>query len=231
MKNNYFNKKEKITRLTIPVRVSNTLRKLILKGELIGGMALKQEALATQFQVSMSALREALKTLESEGLVQFNPNRGVVVSALSAEEAQEIFEIRMLLEVGALGYAIPQLTERDLLKAECILNQLEQEKDSSKWSELNYLFHETLYQASGRKRLLEMIQVLHNNVERYMNLYLEAMHFQEQSQIEHRTLLEACCQKNMRKAKSVLQGHMGAASKMLTKYLLTKEEEKSHDNK
>jgi len=73
-----------------------------LSGELSGGVQLKQEELSSKFNVSMSALREALKSLEAEGLVKFYPNRGAVVSELSAEEAQEIFDIRLYLELGAL---------------------------------------------------------------------------------------------------------------------------------
>ena len=91
--------------------ITHSLREAILSGELSGGFQLKQEELAAKFNVSMSALREALKTLEAEGLVKFFPNRGAIVSELSAEEAQEIFDIRLFLELGALELAIPNLTE------------------------------------------------------------------------------------------------------------------------
>ena len=226
MKTNYFKQTEKLGRMTIPVKISNQLRQLILSGEFAGGTPLKQEVLAVQFNVSMSALREALKTLESEGLVKFYPNRGAVVTELSAEEAQEIFEIRILLELGALEFSIPQLTTEALEKAEQVLDALEKEEESNRWSELNCLFHEYLYEASGKTKLLDMIRVLHNNVERYMRLYLEGMHYQNQSQKEHRDLLEACQQKDIKKAKKILKLHMESASKTLKKYLRDSEKEK-----
>ncbi|WP_110954322.1 GntR family transcriptional regulator [Anaerosinus massiliensis] len=223
MKTNYFKTTDKLGRMTIPLKVGNQLRQLILSGELLGGTPLKQEELALQFNVSMSALREALKTLESEGLVKFYPNRGAVVTELSAEEAQEIFQIRILLELGALEFALPQIEEEDLEKAERILALLEKEENFDRWSELNCLFHEHLYEASGKTRLLDMIRVLHNNVERYMRLYLKEMHYQDQSQTEHRSLLEACKQRDIKKAKKLLKTHMEYASKMLSKYLLNSE--------
>jgi DNA-binding GntR family transcriptional regulator len=226
MKTNYFKQTEKLGRMTIPIKISNQLRQLILSGEFVGGTPLKQEILAVQFNVSMSALREALKTLESEGLVKFYPNRGAVVTELSAEEAQEIFEIRILLELGALEFSIPELTKQALEKAEHVLEALEKEEDSNRWSELNCLFHEYLYEASGKTKLLDMIRVLHNNVERYMRLYLEEMHYQNQSQKEHRDLLEACRQKDIKKAKKILKLHMESASKTLNQYLLNCEKEK-----
>lgn len=223
MKTNYFKTTDKLGRMTIPLKVGNQLRQLILSGELLGGTPLKQEELALQFNVSMSALREALKTLESEGLVKFYPNRGAVVTELSAEEAQEIFQIRILLELGALEFALPRIEEEDLEKAENILALLEKEENFDRWSELNCLFHEHLYEASGKTRLLDMIRVLHNNVERYMRLYLKEMHYQDQSQTEHRSLLEACKQRDIKKAKKLLKTHMEYASKMLSKYLLNSE--------
>ncbi len=229
MKTNYFKQTEKLGRMTIPIKISNQLRQLILSGTFVGGMPLKQEVLAQEFNVSMSALREALKTLESEGLVKFYPNRGAIVTELSAEEAQEIFEIRMLLELGALEFAIPAITEEGIQKAEHVLEALEREEDSNRWSELNCLFHEYLYEASGKTKLLDMIRVLHNNVERYMRIYLEEMHYQTQSQKEHRDLLEACTQKDIKRAKKILKMHMESASKTLHNYLLDAKQQKRKD--
>lgn len=81
----------------------------------------------------MSALREALKSLEAEGLVCFYPNRGAVVSALSGEEAQEIFDIRLFLELGALELAVPGLTATELSEAARILKAADDTTDARRW--------------------------------------------------------------------------------------------------
>lgn len=204
---------------TLPGMVADLLREDILSGKLSGGAQLKQEELAAKFNVSMSALREALKNLEAEGLVRFYPNRGAVVSELSAAEAQEIFEIRLFLELGALELSIPNLTEADLAAAEEFLQEADQENQIERCSELNWQFHQALYQPAHRPNLLTLIQNMNNNVTRYMNLYLSTLHYQLKSQKEHHLLLDACRNKNVKQAQTVLRAHMAAASKRLQNYL------------
>ncbi|MDU4961672.1 MAG: GntR family transcriptional regulator [Sporomusaceae bacterium] len=204
---------------TVPGLVTHALREGILSGEFSGGMQLKQEELARKFSVSLSALREALKSLESEGLVRFYPNRGVVVSELSAAEAREIFDIRLFLELGALELSVRQLTEAELQAAEGVLEAIDTEVDSTRWSELNWQFHEILYQAADRPKLLALLKTLHNNVERYMRLYLSTMQYQEKSQAEHRALLAACRDRDIDRAQQLLRTHMANASSSLATYL------------
>lgn len=204
---------------TLPGMITNILREEILSGKLNGGVQLKQEELGSKFGVSMSALREALKSLEAEGLVRFYPNRGAVVTELSADEAQEIFDIRLYLELGALELAIPNLTLADLAEADKILQQADDESNSQHWGELNWRFHEMLYRAANKPKLLSLIRNMHNNVERYMRLYLSTMHYQTKSQTEHRALLEACTQKDIKAAQNVLRRHMADASANLSGYL------------
>jgi DNA-binding GntR family transcriptional regulator len=199
--------------------ITRSLREAILSGELSGGVQLKQEELASKFNVSMSALREALKSLEAEGLVKFYPNRGAVVSELSAEEAQEIFDIRLYLELGALELAIPNLSEAELAAAEAVLQEAAAETDTKRWGALNWKFHETLYHAANRSKLLSLIQNMHDNVERYMRLYLSTLHHQEKSQKEHRMLLDACARKDLKAAQKLLRKHMTDAKKKLSRYL------------
>jgi len=106
-----------------------------------------------------------------------------------------------------------------LATAEAILEKVDTEPDSKRWGELNWQFHEVLYKAAGRPKLLSMIQQLHNNVERYMRIYLSTLHRQAKSQSEHRLLLAACAEKEIKKAQKLLRKHMNDAQKNLAKYL------------
>lgn len=216
---NKFKNQMKTSYRTIPDMITDILREAILSGELDVGVQLKQEELAKKFGISMSALREALKSLEAEGLVSFFPNRGAVVRKLSADEAQEIFDIRLFLELGALELSIPKLTDEDLADAEKILENADEETCCGCWSELNCQFHETLYRAANRHKLLKLIKNMHNNVERYMRLYLSTMHFQAKSQKEHRALLNACSQRDIKGAQKILRKHIANASASLIEYL------------
>lgn len=200
-------------------KIIQHLRKEILESTLPGGTALKQDLLAQRFGVSISALREALKVLEGEGLVEFLPNKGAFVKRLNGQEAKEIFQIRILLETEALVMSMEHITEADFQVMTQVLDEEENCFDPVQYSDLNLRFHELLYQYCENEHLKSMIAVLHANVSRYMTLYLDTMLHKEQSQCEHRKLLEACRVGNKRLAKSVLRRHMDRAGKELADYL------------
>lgn len=208
-----------IEKATLSDQVTRLLRANIVSGALPAGAPLKQEELSGRFGVSMGSLREALRTLHADGLVTMLPNRGAQVSELSAAEAGEIFDIRTMLELGALDLSLLNLTEKDLGAAEKILNRMDAAKDAAKWADLNLRFHETLYRAAERPRLLGLIANLHDNVGRYMRLYLDTLHFQSASQEEHRALLTAIREKRPDAAREILRGHMGHARDQLVHYL------------
>lgn len=206
-------------RKNMPDIIAEALREAILNGELKGGESLKQEEIAGIFNASMIPVREALRRLEAQGLVKIFPNRGAIVSALSADEVRELFEIRILLEKGALEFAIDNLIDEDLTYAESILTQMDGITDGSTLSQLNWEFHFTIYKASGRMRLMELIENMHLNVERYMRIYLLDMHYHPTSQEEHYKLLEACKLKDSKTACSLLQNHMEKACNLLAEFL------------
>jgi len=203
----------------MPDIIAEALREAILNGELEGGRQLKQEEIAKHYNSSMTPIREALRRLEAQGLVKFYPNKGAIVSELSADEVKEIFEIRILLEKGALEFAIDNLNNDDIEYARSILQRMDNEKASKNLSELNWEFHNTLYKASNRQKLLEFIENAHVNVERYMRIYLLDMNYHSTSQQEHYKILEACRDKNKEIAGILLKQHMEKASKLLVEFL------------
>lgn len=208
-----------IEKSTLSDRVTRLLRKDIVSGDLAAGAPLKQEELAERFGVSMGSLREAFRTLQSEGLVTLSPNRGATVSDLSASVAGEIFDIRMYLELGALELALPCLRERDFEIAEKILNRMDAGRDASKWAELNRQFHEALYRVADRPKLTELIRNMQDNVGRYVRLYLDTLNFQAESQKEHREFLAACRERDLISAQCILRMHMLHAREQLVRYL------------
>ena len=205
--------------LSFAEKIILPLRKEILESTLTGGTPLKQDMLAQRFGVSISALREALKVLEGEGLVEFVPNKGAFVKRLNADEAREIFDIRALIEAEAMNQSMELLTEEDFAAIDKILDEEEHCFDPVRYSDLNMRFHEELYKHCPNQHLRTMIRTLHANVSRYMTLYLDKMLHKELSQCEHRKLAEACRAKNKRLAKSVIKRHMERAGKELADYL------------
>ena len=192
--------------------VAARLREAIVAGHIPANHPLKQDKIAAEFGVSKVPVREALVQLRSEGLVVFKPNRGAMVSELSAGEAHEIFLMRSVLEAEILKRAIPNLTKTDLIRAESVLRIIEQEESRGKWGQLNWEFHSMLYQAAGLPRMLGVIRGLHDNVGRYLIIYLSEQVFRQTSQTEHWKILKACGRGDVAEALTVLAGHLSSAS-------------------
>jgi DNA-binding GntR family transcriptional regulator len=141
--------------------IADALRDAIVSGTLAPGAPLRQDAIARHFSVSAIPVREALRQLESEGWVNVEMNKGATVAPLSADEAREIYEIRSALESLALGLAIPHHTPETLARARALCDAAEGEPDRSLYVTRNEAFHMSLYEPSGRPRLIEMIAALH----------------------------------------------------------------------
>ena len=113
--------------------VAAVLREAITTGQLKANQPLPQAEIAANLQVSHIPVREALRQLESEGLVTYQANRGAMVSALTTAEIREIYEIRAMLESGAIRKAVPSLTAENLTRAAAILDLAEQSDDGATW--------------------------------------------------------------------------------------------------
>ena len=202
-----------------PDLIADALREAIIQGIFAAEQSLRQDEIAKQFGVSRIPVREALRQLEAEGLVKFYNNRGAVVSSLSSMEAQEICEIRIALETMAIKFAIPNLQEVDLEKAQSILDATATETDITRLGKLNWEFHSTLYAPAKRTRLLNMINNLHISIERYVRLQMTKINYLERSQKEHYLLLDACRNKDTSAATKLLRRHINGAAKELMIYL------------
>jgi DNA-binding GntR family transcriptional regulator len=201
-----------------PDWIAGALRKAILIGEFKSGQPLPQDEIAAQFGVSKIPIREALLQLRAEGLVTFYPNRGAVVSALSAEEVDEIYSMRIALETLALRRAIPNFDKAGLIRAESLITIMDAERNALKWSELNWEFHAALYQPCNLPRLLDVIRALHANVQRYVVNYLTSTDYHTEAQRQHRVILKAVQRGNADAAAEQLARHLAQASdKMVAK--------------
>src|SRR5882724_3739983 len=119
-----------IPRQSLTSAVAEKLRDQIIRGEIVEGAQLRQDAIATRYRVSRIPVREALRQLEAEGLITIVPNRGAIVPVLAPEDVEELFTIRMLLEPELLKLSIPHLTQSDFSQAETILRKFETELQS-----------------------------------------------------------------------------------------------------
>lgn len=222
--NGRLSSKQPIPRQTLTSAVAGRLRDKILRGELREGEQLRQHAIAAEFDVSRIPLREAFRQLEAEGLIKIIDHRGAVVSALSPDEIEELFEIRAALESVTLRQAVSRLTEEDLARAETCLTAYEQalndESDFEVWGELHWRFHSTLYAAAHRTYSLSLIQTINNNADRYIRLHiLFSQNAHRHAKDEHRAILELCRQRDAEAASQLLEQHISKAGRELKEFI------------
>lgn len=199
--------------------VEATLRRAILSGVLEGGTALRQDELAERFGVSRMPVRDALKLLEAQALVTVLPNRGAVVTELSAADAADIMGLRRLLEPAALALSIPHLTAADLARAAEAIADMDAETDPGRMGELNRRFHMSLYARAGRPRLLALIEAHFAETDPVLRFHLAALGGAEMGQDSHRAILAAAARGEVEAACTLLSAHIGDAAVRLVAFL------------
>ena len=172
--------------------VTESLRALILDGTFAAGLQLRQEDLARRFGVSRIPVREALGRLQAEGLVEHFANRGSIVASRSVDELLETLDIRIALETRALRLAIPNLRPADLKAAREVMRRYDAADHPRDWTELNLEFHLVLYRASGRPRLVKMIEDIVRGISIHLRQYISHTVGRKDAQAEHREILKAC---------------------------------------
>lgn len=191
-------------------RVTNEIRDLILSGELAPGERIGQEALAERFGTSRIPVREALRQLESEGLVSLVPNSGASVAKLDLHECLEIYKIRELLEPLALSESIPHLTDADIAALEAATLAMETTSDSDEFLRLDRDFHLSSYRGANTMRLRALVENYWNTTQHYRRAYVGLIWPQGNWIIfyEHRLLVEAIKRRDVEEAGRILSSHI-----------------------
>jgi DNA-binding GntR family transcriptional regulator len=141
--------------------VTDALRELITDRQLPPGTPLRQRHLAEQFDVSYTPVREALRRLESEGLVVTDVHRGATVARTEPEEMEENYQILAALEALAGTLALPKMTNGDITEIEALGQQVAAcHPDDNRLGELNRQFHFRLYECAHSPMLLLLLRLL-----------------------------------------------------------------------
>lgn len=199
--------------------IEESLREAILDGRLPCGTALRQQELADLFGVSRMPVREALRQLEAQSLLNVVQHKGAVVAPLITNNAVETYALRSVLESFALRLSIPLLDDNDLALAAQYIEQLETETEHAQIGKLNRLFHMSLYHKAPNSKLLDLIERELNEEERFLRFHLSSMGLGKLSQDDHRALLDAARAKDIDKAVVLLERHLEKASVTMRRYL------------
>ena len=210
-----------LTKLTIAEQIASALRHEIVTGQLAAGTRLRQIEIAQRFGVSTTPVREAFALLQSDGLVQIDPHRGVTVFLPTIQDLVEHYEIRMALEMLAAEKAAVHFQAQDAPPLVVLLDEMLATIDAVRYVELNQQFHLRLYRLGGRSRLVTMIEELRNASLAYNHLYAAAdvPRDAERLDAEHREILAACQANDPVRAAAAVRHHIQQTIVHVTKLL------------
>jgi DNA-binding GntR family transcriptional regulator len=181
-------------RATAQDAVLAALRADILTGVLAPGDQIVQEALAERYGVSRVPLREALKTLESEGQVEYYPHRGYFVAQLSVADLLEVYRLRAILEAEAIRHAVPTLGDDDVAALAELVEEVDDAADRADviaMTSANRRFHFALFDAAGLPRLSRLLRQLWEATDAYRALYYQSDANRTRVAGEHASMLAA----------------------------------------
>jgi DNA-binding GntR family transcriptional regulator len=214
-------------------RLAGAIQNRVLSGDVPVGSRLRQEALAEEFGVSRTPVREALRKLQATGLVELLPNRGAVVRGPSAREIREAYEVRAELEGLAAELAAGRISDRDLLRlreAQALFRKSVETliarrarrpqpwKDESVWVQANDLFHQAILDAAGNERLSDTIADLHRSFPRDLTwaALSQSSRLLEENVEQHEAILEAIERRDPVEARQRMIEHVRSAGELVT---------------
>lgn len=181
---------------------------------------LKEDQLAEEYNVSRTPVREVLRSLEQDGLVQIISNRGARVLAFTADDLDLIFEIRRVLEVLALEYAAPSLSIQTLGEIRNAIAASRDREDYAVHAALDARLHQYLIESSGQRRLINMLKQLFHILQTFREIGFEEQEVRTTTYAEHLELLDALIVRDSVAAKELLARHIKNSKHRILKSVL-----------
>lgn len=192
--------------------VAEILRRRILSGQLGVGDRLRQTDIAQELGVSTTPVREALRTLTAEGLLEIDTNRGAIIRKLGHDELIEVLELQLLVERASLQVSIPRTGDDILAQAKLLHERMLASSDGVEWALLNRDFHLTLASAGGRIRTQRMLRELLNVSTIQLRQDIEDWSGRrEEGEADHARFLEVAREGDVDAALDLIDAHTGAA--------------------
>ena len=201
-------------------KVFNQLRQQILTGVYKPGDRLIELRLSEELGVSRTPIREAIRQLELEGLVQSIPNKGVIVKGISEQDVEDIFIIRTMIEGLAARWAAEKITEEEIKELQEALEFEEFytiKNDARHLMTFDSKFHEIIFRASKSRPLMHVLSTFHSYIQSARNNSFETPGRPEKALEEHRAIFEAIKNKDADTAEKLTIQHIRNASNNFNK--------------
>jgi DNA-binding GntR family transcriptional regulator len=189
----------------------------ILDGSMEPGSTVRQETLAAALGVSITPLREALRRLESDGLVILEAHRTLTVAPLSAVEVRELYAVRLQLDPYAAGLAAEKAPETAL---ERIRSLAERPMKATARARLkaNREFHQAIYHAAGNTTLAEMLDRLWDRTDRYRMIVVQVGSEERKVEREHREIAAALSARDVALATRLMREHVAETLRLVEQH-------------
>lgn len=215
-------------------RLAAAIQARILSGEIPSHSRLRQASLAAEFGVSRTPVREALRKLQSLGVVVLEPHRGAIVRGISPREVREAYLVRAELEGLAAELATAHVTDEELrrlheaqaLFRHSIEGEIEKRRsgeDAAPWSaendweRANNMFHEVIQQAAGNRQLRAAIENLHKSFPRHLSWLAlsRSSHLLGENVEQHNRIVQAIERRDPPSARAEMSAHVRAAGELV----------------
>jgi len=194
--------------------VFETLRDAIITQVLKPGERLMEIQLADEMGVSRTPVREAIRKLELEGLVVMVPRKGAYVAGVSMKDIHEVYEVRAALEMLAVTLAAERITDEELDALERqVLRESEEEASQNEHALDNIIyidssFHDIIYQAAHNQRLVQFVNILQEQLQRFRAASLSRPGRSKTALDEHKQIVEALAERNGELAAKLAKEHI-----------------------
>jgi len=215
-----------IERKPLHDQLVSRLADLIIEGDLAPGARIPERELSERFQVSRTPLREALKVLASEGLIELLPNRGAVVAKLTVEDVEEMFPVMGALEALSGELAASRITEEEIIEIQALHYQMVlhyKRQELNPYFRLNQQIHERIMEAAGNATLLKMYRSLAGRIRRARYVANMSQARWDRAVAEHEEILKALVDREGRKLGELLKSHLQNKCETVKESLLTEE--------
>jgi DNA-binding GntR family transcriptional regulator len=214
-------------------KLASDLQRRVLNGDIPSGTRLRQSALAAEFGVSRTPIREALRKLQAGGLVELQPHRGALVRGLSSREIRQAYEVRAELEALAAELAATRIRHDELDR----LNEAQEQfreglartvearergggggDQAVRWGRANDQFHQVIQEAAGNDVLLAQLEHLHHSFPRDLSKIVlsESTPLLRANVLEHEEIVAALERRDATAARDLMRLHVRHAGELVT---------------
>jgi DNA-binding GntR family transcriptional regulator len=203
------------TSLTKAEVAYHQIRQEIVEGRLVPNTVLDQEALAVRLGLSTTPVREALRILESEGLVVNRRHRNTVVAPLDFELLQETYVVRLSLDPLAVSLAAEEATDAERAAMRAAVANVESDAEPRAARRANRRLHRAIYSASHNGVLIQTLETLWDRSDRYRLLTLHNAQHAHEANDAHQAIVEAVVARKASTAAALMRDHVSESLERL----------------